>query len=152
MILGIKGKLIALGVTSVIAFGAGWKVNGWRHDAALLKLKEQIEEERNKTANKQYEVEKLYAENERLLEKHSEEVVREIIKYKPTGHLSSEWVRIHDCQVSFAGEATCEIDGIPGGFVTDKDGLYVVTQNYKQCQEDQEKLKALQSWIGALYE
>lgn len=33
--IGLKGKLIAGAAIAVLAFGAGWKVNGWKHDAAL---------------------------------------------------------------------------------------------------------------------
>jgi type II secretory pathway pseudopilin PulG len=34
--IGLKGKLIVGAVIATLALGAGWKINGWRNDAAKL--------------------------------------------------------------------------------------------------------------------
>ena len=149
---GIKGKLAILGVASVVAFGAGWKVNGWRYDASMLKLQNELAEERKKTINRQFEVERLYAERARILEERNRDISRRIANYVPAGNMSAEWLREHDCQVRAPGQAACPPDGEITETYTDKDALIVVIENYQMCQRKLEERDALIDWIGALYD
>lgn len=148
---GMKGKLLILGGATVLGFGAGVKVTSNHYDAKTLKLMKEIEEVRERIASEQFEVERLTAENVRLVEENSNAVTREVIRYVNTGYMAAEWVRIHDCQVRSTGEAACGPDAPTSGTITDGDALGVVTKNYSDCQKAFVRYEGLQRWVEAMY-
>lgn len=75
----------------------------------------------------------------------------ELISVVPVNNceLSDGWVHVHDssAQASYA-EASRAADATPSG-VEANQALTTIVENYAVCQENAERLSALQSWVKA---
>lgn len=70
----IKAKLVVLAVVAFTAFIAGWKVNGWRHDAQLKRsLEEVMEQARIQAKQDRQTIAQLQAKKQEVVTK---EVIR----------------------------------------------------------------------------
>lgn len=142
-------KPVALGFLAGAAFSAvaAYQIMGWRVDSIMLGFQQEREELQNERDSKAAEARKLATENKRLIEKTATEVATEVIRYTPSDcRISSEWVRIHNRAVQTPGAASGS-DGTPQEDASDRDVLAVVTDNYRVCQLELNRLKALQDWV-----
>ena len=82
-------------------------------------------------------------------------VTKDVIRYRERivnrCELSPDWVRIHDQATAsvYTESATTSTNGAAdgaGNAIDDAEALAVVTNNYRICIADQEKLRALQAW------
>lgn len=154
-------KLATYALAVIVGFGMGWKVNGWRHDAADLAQMEadqraiqaaveqakkvQSLREANTEAAAQLEIER-----DRQAETVVKEVIRDVIRYVQTPAAS-------DCGIDAVGvriiNASAGVPALPEGTATPDAtaGAVVasVTDNYATCTKHSNQLRALQDWIKA---
>lgn len=157
----------AAAVSAAVAFGAGWKVQGWRKDAAITEMVTQANallDEREKLLDhleKERELSEQIAAEAAVAREAETKIVteyidREVIKYVQTPAandcgLDPEWVRIHDRaalntdRLPEAEDAATE----PDAGASKAEALAGVTDNYATCHEVRDQLSALQDWVRA---
>lgn len=154
-------KLAAVALSAIVGFGIGWKVNGWRHDAADLAQMEAdqraiqaaVEQAKKVQALREANTEaaaQLEIERNRQAETVVKEVIRDVIRYVQTPAAS-------DCGIDGIGvriinqsagvptlpEGTSTPDATAGAVVAS------VTDNYAACTKNSNQLIALQDWVRA---
>ncbi len=148
-------RVYLAGAALVVAFGAGWKVNGWRVDAELAAAREDHAEtvatleQRLDAAVSSAATESAEA----IVEVRTEtiEVIKEVIRYVETTPasctLDAGWVRLHDTAAAGLSDSA----GTPGApndrTATAGEALAVTAQNYAQCREQAEQLRGLQAYV-----
>jgi len=137
--------------TIAISAWGGWQVNDYKRDAEVLALKEELEEKKRDLSDRQFEVEMVTAENEKLIADRQREVNREILDFNSECELSSDWVRIHNSALSASRASPGESDATDSRAASDRDALQTITENYHICQNQLNKLDGLQKWVAEIY-
>ena len=147
--------LYSIGISAVIGFTAGWNVCTWKNSHEAAKQQTQAIENKEETDALQNEIDVenttvVLAETER-----SQDLIREVIRYKPVVTMPALWVLRHDCATVPASEqAACEADGATQALeadpVTDQEALLTVTENYNHCRGQMALFEGLQAWVDAL--
>lgn len=159
-------NLAVYALIAAIGFGAGWKVNGWRHDAADLARMEADQIAIQAAAEKARKIVELRQERTDIaaqleIERNKETrvveriVTDEVIKYVQTPAATQ-------CAVDADGvriiNAAARVPTIPQATGTPDDGargvtaarlVPSVTDNYAVCNRNSNQLKALQDWVRA---
>lgn len=102
---------------------------------------------------------RLYADLQAERERKNKVITKEVVKYAENPNagrcvLPADWVRTHDQAASGMpddSEPSSGSNDDPARF-TDVDALATVTENYRICVTELDKLKALQSWVNAIIE
>lgn len=146
-------KLIACGVALIVAFGAGWKVNGWRHDA---QLKEALQ--------KTIELQKVYDDYAReVAQKFQTQQAEQVIVYRDMKRKVND---VTDNRICFADNAALQLwnsaltgtvpktstgttqttTGADTFGATDEEVLTNVIENFEQAKQIRDQLNALIDW------
>jgi len=166
-------KYLAVGT---IASFCAWQATSWYYDAQISDMRADKQKARAEALLRNSQVESLQLElagaislsdalKNRKVEVKYQTITKEVIKYikekadaLPTNtpgcdDLPSEWVRIHDTaagsQMSGDTTTSSSIDGSSGEVGNDK-VLITVTNNYKACENNSDRLSSLQEWTRSL--
>lgn len=163
-------KLVTYALAVAVGFGMGWKVNGWRYDAAALAEMEAEQaaieasaEQARKLLEAQVQLrdERLQAaavlevERSKQAEIVTREVTRDVIKYVNSPGaavrcLDADGVRI--LNAAAAGVPQVETSGTPDAGAATATAARVVesvAENYSVCHANSNQLRALQDWVRA---
>ena len=161
MIPSLYLKLAIYALVAAVGFGAGWKVNGWRYDAADLAQMEAdqqaieaaVEQAKKVQALREANTEaaaQLEIERNRQAETVVKEVIRDVIRYVQTpgaAHcgINGNGVRIINASAGLPAlpEGAATPDATAGAVVAS------VTDNYATCTQNSNQLRALQDWVRA---
>ena len=142
--------MLACAVALVVAFGMGWKVNGWRHDA-------QLKEAMQKTI----ELQKVYDDYAReVAQKFQTQQAKQVIVYRD---LKGKIDDVTDNRICFANSDALSVwnaalTGVPTtstgttqtttgtDTATDKELLANVIENFEQAKQIRDQLNALIDW------
>lgn len=161
----------AAAVSVAVGFGSGWKVQGWRKDAAITDMVEAANELRAEreeilehlatvTEARELAAAEAAAEREDLTRAVAAARGREVIRYvekeaadPPPAEcgLDPDWVHIHD-RAALNTNRLPEAEGAatgPDEGATRAAALAGVTSNYATCHEIRDQLSALQDWVAA---
>lgn len=161
LLLGPYFRLAVYAVLVVIGFGIGWKVNGWRHDAADLAQMEAdqaaiqvaAEQARKVAELRQARTDiaaQLEIERDRKAETVVKEVIRDVIRYVQTPAASDCGIdSVGVCIINASAGLPClpEAAGTPDA--TAGTVVASVTDNYATCTRNSNQLSALQDWARA---
>lgn len=151
-------RFVLLVIASALAFGAGVKVDEWRHGAAETKTVTRIVY----VTAKQGDVNTQAAAKDAQVQTQIKYVTRTIIKEVPRVlppetdarfPLSNGFVRLHDAAAQ--GRELPDVSQSPGGTdgqasaVAESAAAKTIVANYGECLADQQRLSAAQDWINA---
>jgi hypothetical protein len=162
-------RVAAYALVAVLAFGCGWKVQGWRKDSQIADIAADAQAARDDArararaaeeaqAASQAFAEALAVEREAKTQIVEKEITRNVIKYvqKPSSQskcLDSDGVRLHNAsaagRVSEDAGTTSKPDAGATG-ATAASVVSTVTDNYATCHANANQLRALQDWVRAL--
>lgn len=149
----MQGYVITAALSAILAFGAGWTVNGWRHNAALYDqaaaYAEQVKIEQARADSLAADLEaarQVQAPKDRI-------IIKEVTRYEtlvpPAARcqLDGRWRLLHDAAATGQpADSTRLADGAAEP-VADAAALETVADNYETCRQWREQLIGLQQFV-----
>lgn len=147
-------KLLLLLGAAAFSFGAGWRIDEWRHGAAetkavirtvyVIKMQGDIN---TKIAAKDAEVQTQIRYVTRTIVKEIPSVLTPSVDLHFP--LSNGFVRLHDAASLGLPELSAATYGSDdqASTVAESEAASTIAQNYGKCRQDAERLSMLQDWI-----